>query len=98
MKDRPTKDRSGTDGAPAPDPSGTTAGGPADSRDSVLEPGSGSQPGSAATIRDQQGSSAGGMVPASFTGSGGSDDPSAARRPEDAAGPPSDPDAWDSEG
>jgi hypothetical protein len=96
MKDHPMKDHSGT--ADAPTPSSTTAGGPADRRDSVLEPGSGSQPGSAATIREQQGNSAGGMVPAGFTGSEGSDDPPAARHPEDAAGPPSDADAWDSEG
>ncbi len=89
-------DHNGTDDSPTPGASGTQAGGPVDRRDSVLEPGSGSRTGSAATIRDQQGSSAGGMVPAGFTGNGGSGGPAAADHPEDAAGPPSDPDAWDS--
>lgn len=85
------KDFDGTDISPA-----------AERRESVLEPGNGAtgtaSNGSAANIREQQGNSAGGMVPASFTGNGDPSDPAADRHPEDAANGPSDPDTWDSEG
>ncbi len=70
-----------------------------DRRENVLEPeaGTGTETGGpGAGIREQQGNSGGGMVPASFTGGAGSGDPAADRRPEDAAG--ADVDEWDSEG
>ncbi|TDK26472.1 hypothetical protein E2F48_04545 [Arthrobacter crusticola] len=69
-----------------------------DRRKNVLEPeaGTGATGGPGANIREQQGNSAGGMVPASFTGGPGSGDPAADRRPEDAAA--ADVDMWDSEG
>ncbi len=68
-----------------------------DRRESALERESGA-PSGAANIREQQGNSAGGMVPPSFTGSGEPEDPAAGGHPEDAAAAPADPDAWDSEG
>lgn len=89
------KDRNGTD-----DPTTQASGGagePDKRRHDVLEPESGSRNHPAANIREQQGNSAGGMVPASFTGGTGSADPAAEDHPEDAAGTPN-PDAWDSEG
>jgi hypothetical protein len=68
-----------------------------DRRESVLEPEAGTGTGGpGAGIREQQGNSAGGMVPASFTGGPGSGDPAPDRHPEDAA--EADVDAWDSEG
>jgi hypothetical protein len=69
-----------------------------DRRENILEPeaGTGTTGGPGANIREQQGNSAGGMVPASFTGGPESGDPTPDRRPEDAAG--ADVDAWDSDG
>ncbi|WP_159620391.1 hypothetical protein [Arthrobacter zhaoguopingii] len=69
-----------------------------DRRENVLEPeaGTGTAGGPGANIREQQGNSAGGMVPASFTGGPGSGDPGPDRHPEDAAD--ADVDTWDSEG
>ncbi len=67
-------------------------------RKNVLEPevGAGTTGDSGANIREQQGNSAGGMVPASFTGGPGCGDPTSDRHPEDAA--EADVDTWDSEG
>ncbi|MBJ2122209.1 hypothetical protein I6N91_14590 [Arthrobacter sp. MSA 4-2] len=69
-----------------------------DRRKDVLEPeaGTGTTGDPGTNIREQQGNSAGGMVPASFTGDPGSGDSAPDRHPEDSAA--ADVDTWDSEG
>jgi hypothetical protein len=72
------------DGSPAPD-----------RREDILDPSAGSAGQPAATIRDEQHTSAAGTVPAAFNGTGTPEDPEENRRPEDAA---TEPDTWDSGG
>ncbi|RJT95324.1 hypothetical protein D6T65_17235 [Arthrobacter frigidicola] len=69
-----------------------------DRRKNVLEPeaGTATTGDAGANIREQQGNSAGGMVPAGSTGGPGSADTAPGRHPEDAA--TADVDTWDSEG
>ncbi|WP_035772062.1 hypothetical protein [Arthrobacter sp. Br18] len=84
MNESPTTPSgTGSDGAPAED-----------RRTDVLEPAGGEAGQAADNIRQEQGTHEAGMVPASFSGDGGSHPPDD-RSPEDAADRA---DAWDAEG
>lgn len=84
------------DGAGASTPGSADDGSPTlDRREDILDPSAGSAGQPAATIRDEQHTSAAGTVPAAFNGTGTPEDPEENRRPEDAA---TEPDTWDSGG
>lgn len=89
---------SGQDDGGAPGADGGTGksdGGTRDRREDVLEPSAGTADHGAASIRDEQGTSSAGTVPAAFNGEGSPEDPDENRHPEDAA---AEPDTWDSGG
>ncbi|MUK02933.1 hypothetical protein GM708_13985 [Vibrio cholerae] len=81
----------GTPGEDGPDDDGRPT---ADRRESVLDPAAGSAGQEASSIREEQGTSGAGLVPAAYNGDGSPEDPAENRHPEDAA---AEPDGWDSD-